>query len=96
MVPSDSQGPQEPSSLTGVFEKALHHPNGPQGHGGGQQGSPWNSPEKVNMVRQLRHSNLLMRGAHGEGGDLTATVGHAGNLQNPSQHKEKDFMAPKC
>lgn len=96
MVPSDSQWPQEPSSLTSVFEKALHHPNEPQSHGGGQQRSLWNPPEKVNMVRQLCHSNLLVLGADGNGDELTGAESHAGDPQDPSQHKEKDFVAPKC
>lgn len=61
-----------------------------------QGDSPWNPPEKVNMVRQLCHSNLLVLGADGNGDELTGAESHAGDPQDPSQHKEKDFVAPKC
>lgn len=84
------------SSLTGVFE-ALHHPNEPQGHGGGQQRSLWNPPENGNEVRKLCHSNLLVLGADGHEGELTGSESHAGDPQDPSHHEdEKDFVAPKC
>lgn len=95
-VPSYSQWSQELSSLTGAFE-ALHHPNEPQDHGGRQQRSLWNPPEKADEVKQLCHSKLLMLGADGDEGELTGTESHAGDPQDPSQHKdEKDFVAPKA
>lgn len=49
------------------------------------------------MVRQLHHSNFLLLGAGGVGGELTGTGRGTGDPQDPRQHKdEKEFVAPKC